>query len=979
MGLVLSCSSPTPPTPPPAGPIADVQVESRDGGTVIRLIGAGGSPYQTDFADSPPRIMLSLPGTEIGGAPQSSAVFDEYVQEVALASAFGEEDSVTTHVEVSLSGDTRFDVIPSGDDLEIHVGLPAEADYFADDADSMDSTAMDDDYNALEGEVIADDAFADDDGWVELESDDSGTFDDPMMDDAGEDWVAPAPIELTPATRLTGVDPDGGPEGTVVRILADGMPSGVESFALEDPARLVIDLPGIKSEVQEQRMLVGSTHVDVIRVGQHEDKVRVVMDAGSRENPFDERQISPVPNGLVIALGSGENVDRALEMARSALSAPSPVADSRDEAGADDLFADAADTEMGAFDEMADGGMDLGDDLEPMAASELGQITSVEFLPSADADRIVVQSDRPVDYTVFKPDEETFVLLFSGVALSDDASTQLLPEPGGPVSLVSAFAQPELATPEVRLVVKRANGLEPSLGQFGNEIIVGFERGQGDAQTLPVLVGEATSAAAGKAMAQADAAMIDDVLATGGDFAAAQPVMGGLAPAEQQFAAPAAIDADVAVDYLQEGGLLDGKEYAGRRISLDFKEVDIRDVLRLIADVSDLNVIAGDEVQGNVTIRLVDVPWDQALDVILLTKGLGFVRVGNVLRIAPGDILKQEEEARLQERRAKEKLEDLVVKLQPVNYADVKEISTLVKRLLTPRGSVDTDERTNTIIIKDIAAVIDEATALVKAIDTQTPQVMIEARIVEANLDFSREIGTEFGGGTQIDDDESDFNVGGLLPFTTPGSGWPRNDSNNVVFSNPITNTPTGIMNIGSFLLDSKYNVDFRLTAAELNGEGKVISSPRVVTLDNREALIEQGVSIPFQTFENGDAQLEFIDAVLQLKVTPHITADRSIIMSIEVARNAPDASVETPTGSPAIAKNQAKTETLVKDGQTLVIGGIYVIDKAETSSRVPYLWEMPVLGHLFKNTGLRDQRKELLIFVTPSVVTGRAIDASAG
>jgi type IV pilus assembly protein PilQ len=165
--------------------------------------------------------------------------------------------------------------------------------------------------------------------------------------------------------------------------------------------------------------------------------------------------------------------------------------------------------------------------------------------------------------------------------------------------------------------------------------------------------------------------------------------------------------------------------------------------------------------------------------------------------------------------------------------------------------------------------------------------------------------------------------------------------------------------------------VSLQLQAAESNGEGKVISSPRVVTLDNREAKIEQGVSIPFQTFENGDAQLEFIDAVLSLNVTPHITADKSIIMKIEVTRNAPDGSVPTPTGSPAIAKNQAKTETLVKDGQTLVIGGIYVVDKKERETRMPYLHKVPLLGNAFKSRRLTDTRKELLIFVTPSVVEG--------
>src|SRR4030095_8539770 len=178
------------------------------------------------------------------------------------------------------------------------------------------------------------------------------------------------------------------------------------------------------------------------------------------------------------------------------------------------------------------------------------------------------------------------------------------------------------------------------------------------------------------------------------------------------------------IDILNEGGLMDGKEYVGRHISLDFKEVDIADVLRLIAEVSDLNVIAGDEVKGKVTIRLVDEPWDQALDVILLTKGLGFARVGNVLRIAAKDVLAQEEELRLQERRAKEKLEDLVVKLQPVNYAKVTDVSGMVKELLTERGTVNVDKRTNTLIIKDIPSVIDEATALIKAVDAMTPQVM---------------------------------------------------------------------------------------------------------------------------------------------------------------------------------------------------------------------------------------------------------------
>ncbi len=350
---------------------------------------------------------------------------------------------------------------------------------------------------------------------------------------------------------------------------------------------------------------------------------------------------------------------------------------------------------------------------------------------------MVILSDAVADYQLAQPDADTVVVRIHGATIDPEAAVRIAPEQPGSVSLVTAFAQPEAEEPEVRVVISRAAGLEPQVEQQGTMLFLDFPRGNEMAAELPMLgdldsavasQGEpaqrqaAPSSASAKAMAQAEAEVIAEV--------------------------PAAIDGSGgAVDILREGGLVDGKQYTGRRISLDFKDVEIDDVLRLIAEVSDLNIIAGDEVSGQVTIRLVDVPWDQALDVILLTKGLGFVRVGSVLRIAPSEQLAAEEEARLQERRAKEKLEDLVVKLQPVNYADVKEMAKMIKRLLTSRGTVDIDARTNTIILKDIPSVITEATALIKAIDTQTPQVLIEAKIVEANLDFSRELGSVWGFG----------------------------------------------------------------------------------------------------------------------------------------------------------------------------------------------------------------------------------------
>jgi type IV pilus assembly protein PilQ len=514
-----------------------------------------------------------------------------------------------------------------------------------------------------------------------------------------------------------------------------------------------------------------------------------------------------------------------------------------------------------------------------------------------------------------------------------------------------AFQQPDVERPEVRVVITRGPGERPLVTREGANVVVAFDSRGSAAQTPPAISGE-TGAAAHKALAQATAPGAPDM--------------------------PASAEEGDALNILHEGGLLDGKQYVGRRISLDFKDVEIDDVLRLIAEVSDLNIIAGDDVSGRVTIRLVDVPWDQALDVILLTKSLGFVKVGNVLRIAPKAMLQSESESRLQERRAKEKLEDLVVKFQPVNYAAVGNVAKMVQRLLSARGTVNTDSRTNTVIIKDIPSVIDESVALIKAIDTPTPQVLIEAKIVEANLDFSRELGTVWGFGVQQLNDAFNTSSGVNPTYGSPNFNPhpdPRilsgtGDLNNFSVDNPISSVPTALVNLGAFLLDEKYNLEVQLQAAESTGEGKVISSPRVVTLDNREAEIQQGVAIPYQTFENGDAQLQFIDAVLSLRVKPHITADKSIIMKLEVTRDAPDDSVATGSvGAPAIAKNQAKTETLVRDGQTLVIGGIYTVQKGTRMSRVPYLWQIPVIGYAFRNNSIRDIRKELLIFVTPRIV----------
>ncbi|HET6303453.1 MAG TPA: type IV pilus secretin PilQ [Myxococcota bacterium] len=818
--------------------------------------------------------------------------------------------------------------------------------------------------NGAEGSAAATGAEQDGEATLGLSAADGSEGDawSERMASAGDAPAGP------PATQLVGIEVRESEQGTLVDLRTDGSLAKVDAFVLENPARLVVDLEGISQAETPARVEVGGANAARIRVGEHADKVRVVIDGGDRPDPFAGFRTVNRADGLSVWLGGAEE-SLASEATVAVEEIPANQAEASELAPAEasEAVAEApAASEAAAATEPTEGAPQATEPAagEPEAAELAAETTAspaaptamqvygVELDPQAERQRVAVLSSEPASYELVTLDPETHLVRLHGATIDPKAAVRIAPEDGGSLSLVTAFQQPDMSTPEVRVVVTHAAGLEPQVTQQGTVLWLDFPRGAA-APPLPVTT-MAESAASQAASTPA---------------AAAAPASAKAVARAQRELAPASLDPGAGgLEILNEGGLVDGKSYVGRRISLDFKDVEVADVLRLIAEVSDLNVIAGDEVDGKITIRLVDVPWDQALDVVLLTKGLGFVRVGNVLRVAPSERLKQEEEARLQERRAKEKLEDLVVKLQPVNYAEVKSVSTMVKRLLTPRGTVDVDKRTNTIIIKDIGSVIDEATALIKAIDTQTPQVLIEAKIVEARLDFSREIGATWAFGAQPFEGADALGGEDFLYHNDPQLTGFTDSFNNVAVSNPITSVANGLLDLGAFILDEQFNLELRLEAAESSGDGKVISSPRVVTLDNSEATIKQGVAIPFQTFENGDAQLEFIDAVLQLKVTPHITSDRSIIMKVDVQRNAPEVT-PNPTGSPSIAKNEAKTETLVKDGQTLVIGGIYVIDKSENTGGVPYFNRIPVIGAAFRNREVRDRRNELLIFMTPRVV----------
>ncbi len=402
------------------------------------------------------------------------------------------------------------------------------------------------------------------------------------------------------------------------------------------------------------------------------------------------------------------------------------------------------------------------------------------------------------------------------------------------------------------------------------------------------------------------------------------------------------------------------KKYSGKKINLDFKEVDILDVLRLMADISKLNIIAGDDVKGTVTVRLVDIPWDEALDVILKSKSLGKERFGNIIRVATLRTMQREKEEELAKKNAQKKLEPIKVRLIAVNYAMAKNLTSQIKELLTDRGTVSVDDRTNVIIVKDVEETLDKAEQLIEYLDTQTPQVLIEARIVEATATAAEGLGIQWG----TDHTYTDANghpTGVVFPYNMGVGG-------SVSVPGPADATGTMGFTFGSVGMIN--NLSLTLNVMESEGKIKIVSSPKVATLDNTEAMIQQGVSIPITTRgTTGEVTTKYVDATLILKATPHITADGSILMNLNINKSEPDWSNANYLGEPSIIKKETKTDVLVKSGDTVVIGGVYTNKTSKTTRGVPILSKIPILGWLFKSEETRVERSELLIFLTPRIM----------
>jgi type IV pilus secretin PilQ/predicted competence protein len=422
-----------------------------------------------------------------------------------------------------------------------------------------------------------------------------------------------------------------------------------------------------------------------------------------------------------------------------------------------------------------------------------------------------------------------------------------------------------------------------------------------------------------------------------------------------------------------------GGRYSGEPISVNLKDVDLKDFFRLIHEISGLNVVLDPSVRGSLTIVLDDVPWDQALDIVLKNNNLDRQLEGNVLRVATRDTLKKEAEALRDLAKAQAEAVPQVTTTRVLSYAKASAITETLKKFLSPRGEILADERSNTLIIRDIPSVLPDIDNLIAQLDRKSQQVEIEGRVVAASRNFFREIGNQLGFVTSYNKSGSSNLFGGLPGVASPldRSGGGVNPPPPLVVADTDGNIPLNV-NLGAtvptsgfsyFHTSSNLALDLIISAAETRGVGKLLSKPKVITQNNEKAIVKQGTKIPVQTIINNTISVQFIDAVLKLEVTPQITAEGTVFMDVMVENTAIDDAIPRVQGIPALNTQATETKITVADGGTFVIGGVIISSQRTDIAQVPLIGSIPVIGHLFKRTTVNTQSQELLFFLTPRIL----------
>ncbi len=605
-----------------------------------------------------------------------------------------------------------------------------------------------------------------------------------------------------------------------------------------------------------------------------------------------------------------------------------------------------------------------------------GVVDTVNVAEANGRTRVVLNLNSMVPYQTRVEGDTVLITVGSSVqasAVSAAPAASAAPVATSPALSKVDFRRGTDGSGRVIVQMSSAN-ITPSLKQEGGRIVVNFPK-TAVADTLLRrldVVDFATPVNTIETVRVSDGARV--VISAGGDWE----------PVAYQTESQYTIEVKPVV---QSASIQDKKEYKGERISLDFQDIETRAVLQLLADTSGQNMVISDTVQGNVTLRLQNVPWDQALDIVMQTKGLDMRQDGNVILIAPAAEIAAREKELASAKKDLSSVAPLRSEFLQVNYAKATDLAELIKgngnSLMSERGSVTVDERTNTLLLQDTTENLSDIRRLVSTLDIPIRQVQIEARIVIVSDDFSRELGARFGVNKAFDYSNGIGVIGGSQYVTgdqgvTIGSGGNAGSFNSAVLGDPtdryMVNLPASNAagKIALTFLDSSYIVDLELSAAQAEGRGEVVSQPHIITANQKEAIIEQGKEIPYlQSSSSGAANIAFKKAVLSLAVTPQITPDDRLILDLKITKDSVGQLVQTSSGNavPSIDTRTITNTVFVNDGQTVVIGGILESEQVDSITKVPLLGDIPVLGHLFKTTSKRDNKDELLVFITPKIL----------
>jgi type IV pilus assembly protein PilQ len=734
-----------------------------------------------------------------------------------------------------------------------------------------------------------------------------------------------------PAEKITAIQPIAYGEELKVYIIGDGSITKYNVFALTDPARVVLDLMGVELAADKATVPPSDPLVKGIRVGSHPDKVRVVFDLIPAAGlPY---HITSVGDRLVVTFEPGSGFPASPPIVVETVAAPAEPA-------------------------------------EPPKRTapppEPARVLSIDFnLLKSSKSRLTVAANRPIEPEIQITGANSISMVFANAKLPKHLERHI--DTGQFPSAVNViYPRPMQGVPgTVEFYIELREMVPYHIAREGNAVYLDFDSSMVP-PVEPIKLGK--PAAVVEERAVATPVPVPEAAAVPEKEAELTPTQA--AEAMEKVTEEVALVEEAAV---QEEAVVPkaaapifgheiAKAYTGQKISLDLQEVDIRNVLRLLADITGKNVVVEPGVSGKVTLKVNNVPWDQVLELILKINELDQVMEGNVIRIATAAKIKAELERKRDEVEAQKELlaaardlGEITTEYLQVNYADVGDISAQIENTKSEMGTLSVDNRTNLIIYSDFPRRLETAKEILARLDKATKQVMIESRIVSANTNFSRNLGISWNTGYTANSLANRLGGAPELDFSVAA---------------PTSAIGTFGLNFTRALgVNNLFELDMRLDALESAGEGRVISSPRIFTLDHVQAMIQQGDQIPYpQRTEEGTISTAFAPATLSLTVTPHITPDGKVRLEVLAKKDEADFS-RTVQDVPAIRTQEAQTELLVNDGDTIVIGGIVIQDTSWSEDRVPFLWRIPLLGWLFKNRQIVEEKTELLIFLSPTII----------